>query len=216
LFQKGASFASVMAFQFASTNLVFEIGIVMWIFLGWEFTLAEFVGGIFLITFMWAAVRLFVARRLEEAGRQHALAAASGHEHHMAGAEGLTWRARLTSADAWSDVAHNFRGDWQMLYREITIGFLLAGFIALLGDDVFNTLFLDHAPSAVQAIWGAFIGPVIAVLSFVCSIGNVPLAAVLWSGGIIFAGVMAFIFADLIVLPIVVAYRKYYGWSFAW
>ena len=93
MFQKGASLATAMAFQFASTNLVFEIGIVMWIFIGWEFTLAEFVGGIFLITFMWAAVRLFVARRLEEAGRQHALAAASGHEHHMAGAEGLTLTA---------------------------------------------------------------------------------------------------------------------------
>jgi uncharacterized protein len=112
-------------------------------------------------------------------------------------------------------VAHNFRGDWGMLYKEITAGFLLAGFIALLGDDFFNALFLEDAPAAVQTVWGAFIGPVIAVLSFVCSVGNVPLAAVLWSGGISFAGVMAFIFADLIVLPIVIAYRKYYGTGFA-
>ena len=112
-------------------------------------------------------------------------------------------------------MAFNFRGDWRMLYREIAVGFLLAGFIALLGDDFFNGLFLTDAPSAVQTVWGAFIGPVIAVLSFVCSVGNVPLAAVLWSGGISFAGVMAFIFADLIVLPIVVAYRKYYGTAFA-
>jgi YHS domain-containing protein len=112
-------------------------------------------------------------------------------------------------------VAHNFRGDWQMLYREITIGFLLAGFIALLGDDFFNGLFLKDSPDAIQVIWGALVGPVIAVLSFVCSVGNVPLAAVLWSGGISFAGVMAFIFADLIVLPIIVAYRKYYGTAFA-
>jgi hypothetical protein len=132
----------------------------------------------------------------------------------MAGAQ-MGWRERLTSADAWSDVAHNFRGDWQMLYKEIGLGFLLAGFIALLGDDFFNGLFLDDAPAAVQTIWGALIGPVIAVASFVCSVGNVPLAAVLWSGGISFAGVMAFIFADLIVLPIVLAYRKYYGTNVA-
>jgi YHS domain-containing protein/uncharacterized membrane protein YraQ (UPF0718 family) len=102
-----------------------------------------------------------------------------------------------------------------MLYKEISLGFLLAGFIALLGDDFFNGLFLEDSPAAVQTIWGAFIGPVIAVLSFVCSVGNIPLAAVLWSGGISFAGVMAFIFADLIVLPILIAYRKYYGTAFA-
>ncbi len=125
--------------------------------------------------------------------------------------ERMSWRERLTSASSWSDVAHNFRGDWQMLWKEITIGFLLAGFIALLGDDFFNGLFLNDAPAGVQTIWGALIGPLIAVLSFVCSVGNVPLAAVLWSGGISFAGVMAFIFADLIVLPIIAAYRKYYG-----
>ncbi|TML99714.1 MAG: YHS domain-containing protein [Actinobacteria bacterium] len=216
LFQKGASAASALAFQFASTNLVWELGLVLWVLLGWQFTLAEYLGGLVMIALMAALLRLFVSPELERRAREHARTADAGHQHHAAGEEDLTWRERLTSASAWSDVAHNFRGDWQMLYREIAIGFLLAGFIALLGDDVFNTLFLEDAPSAVQAIWGAFIGPVIAVLSFVCSIGNVPLAAVLWSGGISFAGVMAFIFADLIVLPIVVAYRKYYGWSFAW
>src|SRR6185295_14787952 len=147
--------------------------------------------------------------------REHAVTADVGHQHHAAGTEGLTWRERITSTDAWSDVAHNFRGDWQMLWKEILSGFLLAGFIALLGDDFFNGLFLDDAPAAVQTLWGAVIGPVIAVLSFVCSVGNVPLAAVLWSGGLSFAGVMAFIFADLIVLPIIFAYRKYYGTAFA-
>ena len=216
LFQKGASFASVMAFQFASTNLVFEIGIVMWIFLGWEFTLAEFVGGIFLITFMWAAVRLFVARRLEEAGRQHALAAASGHEHHMAGAEGLTWRQRLTSVDAWSDVAHNFRGDWGMLWKEIGAGFLIAGFIALLPMSFFNGLFITDAPAPLRLLENVLLGPIVAALAFVCSVGNVPLAAVLWAGGISFSGVIAFIYADLIIIPIVLAYRKYYGWTLTW
>src|SRR5215212_4077528 len=215
LFQKGASAAAALAFQFASTNLVWELGLVLWILIGWQFALAEYVGGVVMIGLMWALLRLFVSRGAEQDARAHAREAHAGHQHHAVGTEGMTWRDRLTSLSAWSDVAHNFRGDWQMLWKEITIGFLLAGFIALLGDDFFNGLFLTDAPAAVQVVWGAFIGPVIAVLSFVCSVGNVPLAAVLWSGGISFAGVMAFIFADLIVLPIIVAYRKYYGWAFA-
>ncbi|TML24484.1 MAG: YHS domain-containing protein [Actinobacteria bacterium] len=216
LFQKGASFASAMAFQFASTNLVFEIGIVMWIFLGWEFTLAEFVGGIFLIALMWGGVRLFITRRLEEAAREHALGASAGHEHHMAASEQLTWRQRLTSVEAWSDVAHNFRGDWAMLWKEITGGFLIAGFIALLPMSFFNGLFITNAPAAPRLLENVALGPVVAALSFVCSVGNVPLAAVLWAGGISFSGVIAFIYADLIIVPIVLAYRKYYGWTITW
>ena len=211
LFQKGASFASAMAFQFASTNLVFEIGIVMWIFLGWRFTLAEFVGGILLIALMWAAVRLVITRKLETAAREHALAAASGHEHHMAGGEQLTWRQRVTSLDAWSDVAHNFRGDWGMLWKEIGSGFVIAGFIALLPMSFFNGLFVTDAPAAPRLLENVVLGPVVAALSFVCSVGNIPLAAVLWAGGISFSGVIAFIYADLIIVPIVIAYRKYYG-----
>jgi len=167
-----------------------------------------------MIGLMAVLLRLFVSRKLESEAREHAGEADTGHQHHMAG-ERMTWRQRLTSASAWSDVAHNFRGDWQMLYKEIAIGFLLAGFVAQLGNGFFNGLFLHGSPTIVQTIWGAFIGPVIAVLSFVCSVGNVPLAAVLWSGGISFAGVMAFIFADLIVLPILAIYRKYYGPGFA-
>jgi uncharacterized protein len=211
MFQKGASFASAMAFQFASTNLVFEIGIVMWIFLGWEFTLAEFVGGIFLIAFMWGAVRLLITRQLEEAARRHALSAATGHEHHMAGGEPMTFRQRLLSVDAWSDVAHNFRGDWAMLWKEISGGFLIAGFIALLPMSFFNGLFVTDAPAGPRLLENVVLGPVVAALSFVCSVGNVPLAAVLWAGGISFSGVIAFIYADLIIIPIVLAYRKYYG-----
>jgi uncharacterized protein len=214
LFQKGASAGSALAFQFASTNLVWELGLVLWVLIGWQFTLAEYLGGLVMIVLMWGLLRLFVSHEAEEVAREHALAADAGHQHHPVGSD-LSWRERLTSAQAWSDVAHNFRGDWQMLYKEIASGFVLAGFIALLGDDFFNGLFLDHSSGTVQALWGAFIGPVIAVLSFVCSVGNVPLAAVLWSGGISFAGVMAFIFADLIVLPIIVIYRKYYGTGFA-
>lgn len=214
LFQKGASAASALTFQFASTNLVWELGLVLWVLIGWQFALAEYLGGLVMIGLMVVLLRLFVSRSLEDDARTHAQAADTGHQHHMAG-ERMTWRQRLTSASAWSDVAHNFRGDWQMLWKEITIGFLLAGFVAQLGDSFFNGLFLKDSPALVQTLWGAFIGPVIAVLSFVCSVGNVPLAAVLWSGGISFAGVMAFIFADLIVLPILSIYRKYYGTSFA-
>jgi hypothetical protein len=214
LFQKGASAASALAFQFASTNLVWELGLVLWVLIGWQFTLAEYLGGIVMIVLMTVVLRLFVSARLEEEARAHAQAADTGHQHHAAG-EPMPWRRRLTSAAAWSDVAHNFRGDWQMLWKEITIGFLLAGFIAQLGDDFFNGLFVTDAPDPLPTIENVLIGPVIAVLSFVCSIGNVPLAAVLWSGGISFAGVLAFLFADLIVLPILAIYRKYYGLAFA-
>jgi uncharacterized protein len=214
LFQKGASAASALAFQFASTNLVWELGLVLWILLGWQFALAEFVGGLVMIALMAIALRAFVSPRLEARAREHAQAADTGHQHHSAGSH-MSFRERVRSAEAWSDVAHNFRGDWQMLWKEIGIGFLLAGFVGLLPMDTFNTLFVTDAPPAVQTIQNVVVGPLIAVLSFVCSIGNVPLAAVLWSGGISFAGVMAFIFADLIVLPIVAIYRKYYGTAFA-
>ena len=213
LFQKGASAAAALAFQLASTNLVWELGLVLWVLIGWQFTIAEYLGGIVMIVLMTVLLRLFVGRQLEQQAREHAMEADTGHQHHMAG-EQLSWRERLTSMRAWSDVAHNFRGDWQMLWKEIAIGFLLAGYIAQLGDGFFNSLFLTGSPKLVQSVWGALIGPVIAVLSFVCSVGNVPLAAVLWSGGISFAGVLAFLFADLIILPILLIYRKYYGTTF--
>ncbi len=214
LFQKGASASSALAFQFASTNLVWELGLVLWVLIGWQFTLAEYVGGIVMIVLMTVLLRLFVSRGLEQQTREHAGGADTGHQHHMA-SEQLSWRERLTSISAWSDVAHNFRGDWQMLWKEITIGFLLAGYIAQLGNGFFEQLFIRHAPAPLPTIENVIVGPVIAVLSFVCSVGNVPLAAVLWSGGISFAGVLAFIFADLIVLPILAIYRKYYGTRFA-
>jgi uncharacterized protein len=215
LFQKGASAAAALAFQFSSTNLVVELGIVMWILIGWQFTLAEFVGGLVLIAIMTVMLRLFVSRRQEERARAHALQADSGHEHHSAGEQQIALRQRLLSASAWSDVAHNFRNDLSMVWKEILLGFLLAGLIGQLPNSFFNSLFITHAPAGLKLIENAIVGPLIAILSFVCSVGNVPLAAVLWSGGISFAGVIAFIFADLIVLPIVQIYRKYYGSAYA-
>jgi uncharacterized membrane protein YraQ (UPF0718 family)/YHS domain-containing protein len=210
IFQKGASLAAAMVFQFASTNLVFEIGIVLWVFLGWEFTLAEFLGGLLLIVLMWVAVTLVVSRREEEEAREHAIAADTGHQHHSAAG------SRRLSLEGLSDVAHNFRGDWQMLWKEIALGFLIAGFIALLPMDFFNALFLTDTGGWVQTLENVLVGPLVAVLSFVCSVGNIPLAAVLWAGGISFAGVIAFIYADLIIIPLILIYRRYYGWRLAW
>jgi uncharacterized membrane protein YraQ (UPF0718 family)/YHS domain-containing protein len=214
IFQKGGGLPSVLAFMFASTNLVFELGIVLWIFLGPAFTAAEFAGGLVLILAMWAAVRLLFSPGEEEQAREQARRAQTGHHHAVASGE-RPLRENLTSVEAWSDVAHNFRGDWQMLWREITAGFVIAGYVALLPDGVFRALFLENAPGAVRTAENVVAGPLIAVLSFVCSVGNIPLAAVLWAGGISFAGVIAFIYADLITLPIALIYRKYYGTRFA-
>jgi YHS domain-containing protein len=166
-----------------------------------------------MIVLMTVLLRLFVSRRLEREARERAIEADAGHQHHASGTQ-LPWRKRLTSIEAWSDVAHNFRGDWQMLWKEIALGFLLAGFIAQLGNGFFEHLFIQNAPAPLPTIENVLIGPIIAVISFVCSVGNVPLAAVLWSGGISFAGVLAFLYADLIVIPILLIYRKYYGGRF--
>ena len=216
LFQKGASAATALAFQFASTNLVWELGLVIWILIGWQFTLAEFVGGIVLIALMailLRRLRLAEARgagpraRPARAGRPTSTRAARDE----AGLEGATHFGRRPGPTSPTTSAATGRCSG----RRSRIGFLLAGFIGLLGDDFFNVLFIEDAPPLVKTIENVIVGPIIAVLSFVCSVGNAPLAAVLWSGGIGFAGVIAFIFADLIVLPIVAAYIKYYGRAFA-
>jgi uncharacterized membrane protein YraQ (UPF0718 family)/YHS domain-containing protein len=214
LFEKGASLGSAMAFQFASTNLVFELGIVLWLFIGWRFTLAEFVGGLVLIALMWIALRLLVSREREEEIRTIAAEADPGHVHPTASSE-QPLRRKLVSLQAWSDVAHNFRGDWRMLWKEIGAGFVIAGYIALLPMAFFNGLFVTDAPGPVRIAENVVVGPIVAALAFVCSIGNVPLAAVLWAGGISFSGVIAFLFADLLIPPIVAYYRKVYGGRFA-
>ncbi|MFT3863586.1 MAG: permease [Solirubrobacterales bacterium] len=232
LFAKGASAITSLAFQFASTNLVWELGLVLWVLMGWQFTLAEFVGGLVMIALMAVLLRRFVSPALEERARKHAEEAAGegGHEHHDHGghdhgahdhgdgggsAAARPLRESVRSAAAWREVAGNFRMDWSMLWKEIAIGFLLAGFIGLLGNDFFNVLFITDAPPLLRTLENVVVGPLIAVLSFVCSVGNVPLAAVLWSGGIGFGGIVAFLFADLIIVPIVLAYRKFYGTSYA-
>src|SRR5438094_532780 len=163
------------------------------------------VDGIVLILLMWLARDRFVSRGREEDARLQAEVAETGHVHHSAGS------GRILSVQAWSDVAHNFRGDWEMLWKEILGGFLIAGYVSLLPAHFFNSLFLTDAPRPLRLLENVLLGPIVAVLSFVCSVGNAPLAAVLWAGGISFSGVIAFIYADLIIIPIVIAYTRYYG-----
>jgi uncharacterized membrane protein YraQ (UPF0718 family) len=216
LFRKGASFTAAMAFEIASTNLVIELGIILALFLGWQFTLAEFIGGPLMIVFIAVMFRLFLRQRLlDEARRQADRGLAGSMEGHAAmdmsiDREGTIWR-RLRSAEGFTAVSHIFVLEWAMVLRDIVIGLLLAGAIgAWVPDRFWRHFFLVHHPLASK-LWGPIVGPVVSVISFVCSIGNVPLAGVLWNGGISFGGVISFIFADLIILPILVIYRKYYG-----
>jgi uncharacterized protein len=217
LFRKGADFTASMAFQFASTNLVFELGIIMWIVLGWEFAAGEFLGGPLMILVMWLLFRRFLTPRLRESARRHAergaLGRMEGHaEMDMSVAERGPLRKRLFSGPGYTSVSGYFVMDWAAVWVDIVAGLLIAGGLAAWVPDSFRQgLFLEHHGWVAQ-LWGPLIGPIVAVLSFVCSIGNVPLVAVLWNGGISFGGVLSFIFADLLVLPVIDIYRKYYGW----
>ncbi len=216
LFRRGASFTAAMAFEIASTNLVVELGIILALLIAWQFTLAEFVGGPIMIVLMAVAFRLFVRKRLVDAARRQADRGLAGSmEGHAAmdmsiAAGGSFWR-RLSSPGGYTSVSHIFVMEWAAVIRDVAGGLLIAGAIGAWVPDAFwRHLFLTGQPLAAR-LWGPVIGPVISLLSFVCSIGNVPLAAVLWNGGISFGGVVAFIFADLIIIPILVIYRKYYG-----
>src|SRR5262245_26775356 len=216
LFRKGASFTAAMVFEIASTNLVVELGIILALLIGWQFTLAEFVGGPIMIVGVAVVFRIFLRQRLIEAARQQADRGLAGSmEGHAAmdmsiASGGSFWR-RLASCEGYTAVSHIFVMEWAAVIRDVVIGLLIAGAVgAWVPNSFWQHLFLTSQPLAAK-LWGPLIGPVISVLSFVCSIGNVPLAAVLWNGGISFGGVVAFIFADLIIIPILLIYRKYYG-----
>jgi len=216
LFRKGASFTAAMAFEIASTNLVIELGIILALLMGWQFTLAEFVGGPLMIIAVALGFRLVLRRRLIDEARRHAdLGLAGAMEGHAAmdmsvGGTGSFWR-RLASVRGFTAVSHIFVMEWAAVLRDIVAGLLIAGAIAAwVPVSFWQRFFLTDHP-VLAGIWGPLVGPVVAVLSFVCSIGNVPLAAVLWNGGISFGGVVSFIFADLLILPILNIYRKYYG-----
>jgi uncharacterized membrane protein YraQ (UPF0718 family) len=216
LFRRGASFTAAMTFEIASTNLVVELGVILALLIGWQFTLAEFVGGPMMIVVLAVAFRLFLRQRLIDDAR---VQAASGVPGSMEGhasmdmtidEEGSLWR-RLRSRQALTSISHIFVMEWAAVIRDIVLGLLMAGAVAAwVPDSFWRHLFLVHHP-LLSRLWGPVIGPLVSLLSFVCSIGNVPLAGVLWNGGMSFGGVVSFIFADLIIVPILVIYRKYYG-----
>lgn len=216
LFRKGANFTAAMAFEIGSTNLVVELGIIMALLMGWQFTAAEFVGGPIMIVLVAVLFRIFVRRRLIEKARAQAGRGLAGSmEGHAAmdmsvTGDGPFWR-RLLSPKGFTSVAHVFVMEWAAILRDLVIGLLIAGAIGAWVPDSFWRAFFFTDHPVISALWGPIIGPVAAILSFVCSIGNVPLAAVLWNGGISFGGVVAFIFADLLILPILAIYRRYYG-----
>jgi uncharacterized protein len=216
LFRKGANFTAAMAFEIGSTNLVVELGIILALLMGWQFTAAEFVGGPLMIVVLAVLFRLFVRSRLIDAAREQAERGIAGSmEGHAAmdmsiKGEGTFWR-RLLSPQGFTSVSHVFVMEWLAILRDLALGLLIAGAIgAWVPETFWQSFFLANHPGWA-ALWGPIVGPVVAIVSFVCSIGNVPLAAVLWNGGISFGGVIAFIFADLIILPILNIYRKYYG-----
>jgi uncharacterized membrane protein YraQ (UPF0718 family) len=215
LFLKGASFPAAMVFEFASTNLVFELGLILLILLGWPFLGAEFAGGVLMILILALLFRWTLRPQLVDEAREHAERGLRGRmEGHaamdMAITEGPFLR-RLFSGRALTAISHNFWMDVTSVWTDIGLGLLIAGALAVwVPSSFWQAFFLTNHP-VLSEIWGPLIGPVISLLSFVCSVGNVPLAAVLWNGGISFGGVIAFIFADLIIIPILNIYRKYYG-----
>jgi uncharacterized membrane protein YraQ (UPF0718 family) len=215
VFRKGADFTAAMAFEFASTNLVIELGIILAVLLGWQFTLAEFVGGPLMIVLLALLFRAVLRPRLVQTARRQAdkglVGVMEGHaEMDMSVTEGSLW-SRIRSRQGLTAISHYFVMDWASIWKDITGGLLIAGALAAwVPESFWQGFFLVDHPLLAK-LWGPLVGPLVAMLSFVCSIGNVPLAAVLWNGGISFGGVVAFIFADLIVLPILNIYRKYYG-----
>ncbi len=218
-FKKGAALVPVLAFMFASTNLVFELGAVLWLLMGWLFVLAEVIGAFVLIAVMWLIVRFTLPKSLEAEARRHLEGAEESaschgehdHEHPPSPGSG-TAGEQGNGEGKWRGVASAFAMDVSMLWKELLIGFLLAGFLsALVPEGWWQTLFLTGGPAWLRLIENAIIGPIIAIASFVCSIGNIPLASILWSSGISFGGVISFIYADLIVVPLIVIYGKYYG-----
>jgi uncharacterized membrane protein YraQ (UPF0718 family) len=216
LFRKGADFTAAMAFEIASTNLVIELGVILALLMGWQFTAAEFVGGPIMIIVLAVLFRVFLRDKLLSAAREQAERGLAGSmEGHAAmdmsvAGEG-SFARRLFSREGFTSTSHVFVMEWAAILRDLVVGLLIAGAIAAwVPDSFWRTFFFDGHPLASK-LWGPIVGPLVAIASFVCSIGNVPLAVVLWKGGISFGGVVAFIFADLLILPILNIYRKYYG-----
>ncbi|HEY8885721.1 MAG TPA: permease, partial [Chloroflexota bacterium] len=215
IFRKGASFTSAMVFELASTNLVIELGIILVVLLGWQFAAAEFAGGLVMVILIALIFRLTLTPRLVELARSHAdqglVGRMEGHATMDMSLSGGSFAARLLSGRGFTAISHYFVMDWASVWQDVLGGFLIAGALAAwVPDSFWRAFFLSNNP-ALARIEGPLVGPLVAIVSFVCSVGNVPLAAVLWRGGISFGGVVSFIFADLIVLPVLDIYRRYYG-----
>ena len=215
LFQKGAALIPSLAFIVASTNLVVELGIVLYLLMGWQFTAGEWIGGVVLVAILTVLVKLTYPTRLVEEARHHGHQDC-GRDHGEMIAEGNGLADKLSRKQTWILVGQNFQMDWSMLWKDLVLGFLIAGALSVfVPDGVWQALFVKHASPWLQVPANALLGPLVAALSFVCSIGNVPMAAVLWGAGVSFGGVLAFLYADLIVLPLLDVYRRYYGWKMA-
>ncbi len=220
IFRKGANFTAAMAFQLASTNLVAELTIIIIVLMGWQFALAEFTGGLLMVVIVAVLFRIFLSGKLVREAKEQAdkgiKGIMEGHaEMDMSVENGRSFWQRLTSREGITATSHYFVMDVVAVWKDIAGGLLLAGALAAwVPRDFWKSFFLTSHP-IVAALWGPIVGPLVAIFSFVCSVGNIPLAAVLWNGGISFGGVIAFIYADLIVLPILDIYRKYYGWKIA-
>jgi uncharacterized protein len=216
LFRRGANFVNAIIFEFASTNLVFELGLVLLILLGWQFVAAEFAGGLLMAVILWMVFKVTLRERMVEDARRQAERGVFGSTHEAHGEMDMSitdgpFLSRLFSKRAFTAISHTFFMDLNALYLDIGLGFLIAGALAAwVPNSWWQAFFLTSNPT-LNEFWSPLIGPIISMLSFVCSVGNVPLAVVLWNGGISFGGVVSFIFADLLILPILNIYRKYYG-----
>jgi uncharacterized protein len=206
LFKKGAHFITTLAFLFASTNLVIELGILIYIFLGWQFVVAEMIGGIALILITWLLVKFTFPKKLVEEAREHV-------EDEDEESEEFDWKEKIRSREGWLQVGHEFVMNWKMVWKEITIGFTIAGMMAtFVSEDTWKSFFLaDHPDSFLKVLENALIGPLVAMLTFIGSMGNIPISTILASSGVAFAGIMAFIYSDLVVPPIIAVHKKYYG-----
>ncbi|HJT57634.1 MAG TPA: permease [Ktedonobacteraceae bacterium] len=217
IFQKGASFTASMAFELASTNLVIELGIILIVLMGWQFALAEFVGGILMVVLISIVFRLTLRSEVVQTAKTQAeknlVGRMEGHATMDMSVSGGSFFSKLFSGEGFTAVSNYFVMDWASVWVDIVIGLLIAGALAAWVPDSFWRAFFFSNDPTIAKIEGPLVGPLVAIVSFVCSVGNVPLAAVLWRGGISFGGVVSFIFADLIILPILDIYRKYYGWK---
>ena len=214
IFKKGASFVSSIAFLLASTNLVIELGIIISIFLGWQFVVGEYVGGILLILICWVLIRIINPKKLIEKARKNL-----ENEDDDAIDDSKDWKKQIVKEDSWARVAKKYKMEWQMVWKDVTVGFTIAGIVAaFVPDSFFQTLFINSGQgntdfTFLEILEHIIVGPIAAFLTFIGSMGNIPLAALLFGKGVSFAGVMAFIFSDLVVFPVLRINAKYYGWK---